>query len=168
MSNWRKMTLLGLSALTLAACGTPSDVEVSEEASSTSAVLQESSSAISEVSKVTEIPQEEIGTGYFNLVNASGTTEMGQPITVLYEPDTVGADFDIETTDFDGSHLTYIYVDGIFIEKKQFGTAQHQFDVPDDILKNEGTHIVSLIQYDNDEENGKAITVKHQAFEVTK
>ena len=164
----KKYLFLFGSAMILAACGAPAEPEVSEAASSTSEVLQESSSAVSEAAVVTELPADEIGAGSFNLVNASGSTETGQPITVLYVPDTVGADFDIRTAEFDGSHFTYVYVDGVFVEKAQFGESQHQFDVPDDILKNEGMHTVSLIQYDNDEPGGNIITVKHHQFEVKK
>ena len=164
----KKYLLLLGSAMILAACGATDEPEVSEEASSTSEVLQESSSAVSEVAVVTELPADEIGAGAFNLVNSSGTTETGEPITVLYKPDTVGADFDIRTLDFDGSRLTFVYVDGVYVEKYQFGETWIQFDVPDSILKKEGLHTVSLIQYENDDQSGTIITAKHHQFKVVK
>lgn len=161
MGKIKLLAVLGICGAVLAACGAESTKNQEESSETTSEVVSESEEQAS-----VNIPEEETGTGYFNLVNASGSTEMGQPITVFYEPDTVGTEFDIETTEFDGSHLTYIYVDGVFVEKQQFSESQHQFDVPDNILEAEGTHIVSLVQYDNDQEDGNPITVKHQAFEV--
>lgn len=164
-----KKTLFILStALLLAACSNGADTADKATESASVATSEIASSAESNITKATDVdvPTEEIGDGYFNLVNASGDTSMGQPITVLYDPDTIGTDFDIETYEFDGSHTTYVYVDGTFVEKQTFSETQYQFDVPNEILKKEGTHIVSLVQYDNDEESGIPITVKHQAFEV--
>jgi len=60
MNNWKKMALAGLSALTLAACGTPSDVEVSEEASSTAEVASEATSAKTVIAEETSIVEEPV------------------------------------------------------------------------------------------------------------
>jgi len=64
--------------------------------------------------------------------------------------------------------LTFVYVDGVYAEKYQFGETWVQFDVPDGVLKKEGMHTVSLIQYENDDQSGTIVTAKHHQFKVVK
>jgi hypothetical protein len=65
-----------------------------------------------------------------------------------------------------GRVSTYIYVDGMLNTKEQLGEmTQTSLTLEKDALK-EGTHKVEVVQYENDDLKGKAITYKTASYEI--
>lgn len=65
--------------------------------------------------------------------------------------DTLLNQIGLSSENFDGSKLSYIYIDGMLNTKEQLGEmSQITMDLEKDALKN-GEHKVEIVQYDNDE-----------------
>ena len=108
---------------------------------------------------------EEMGDGTMYIACASGTSEDGN-VPVLFEAaDTVLDQIGLDSMGMDGSHLSYIYIDGKETAKEQLAESQISLDLQGDALK-EGTHKVEVVQYDNDDPSGTVITYKTAAYEV--
>nr|DAW68088.1 MAG TPA: lipoprotein [Caudoviricetes sp.] len=108
---------------------------------------------------------EDMGDGTAYIACASGTSQDGN-VPVLFESaDTVLEQIEIDSEGMDGSHLSYIYIDGIETAKEQLADSQVSLDLQGDALK-EGTHKVEVVQYDSDEPGGTVITYKTAAYEV--
>lgn len=105
------------------------------------------------------------GDGTMMLRYTSGTTEDGKVIDVLTTADSL-IQVGISTREFDGSHFSYVYIDGYFLEKAQYGNSDTSLTLQDDSLT-EGEHIVSVVQYDSNEESGNIITYKEAKYKVT-
>jgi hypothetical protein len=108
---------------------------------------------------------EDMGDGTMYIACASGTSENGN-VPVLFEAaDTVLDQIGLDSMDMDGSHLSYIYIDGKETAKEQLAESQISLDLQGDALK-EGTHKVEVVQYDNDDPSGTVITYKTASYEV--
>lgn len=108
---------------------------------------------------------EDMGDGTMYIACASGTSEDGN-VPVLFEAaDTILDQIGLDSTGMDGTHLSYIYVDGKETAKEQLADSQVSLDLQGDALK-EGTHKVEVVQYDNDEPSGTVITYKAASYEV--
>lgn len=145
-------------ALTLIACSNNKPQDTKEENKTTN------SAAVEDV-KTAPVEETEVGQGTFYLENESGTTENGDPITIYDGGDTQLMQIGLNTTDFDGSKLTYVYIDGELVTKEQYGDSQSSLDLESKHLK-EGTHQVVLKQYENDDESTDPVTVKFASYEV--
>lgn len=145
-------------ALTLVACSNNKPGNAKEENKTTN------STAVEDV-KTAPVEETEVGQGSFYLVNESGTTENGEPITIYDGGDTQLMQIGLNTTDFDGGKLTYVYVDGDLVTKEQYGDSQSTLDLESKHLK-PGTHQVVLKQYENDDETTNPVTVKFASYEV--
>lgn len=85
---------------------------------------------------------------------------------VLFEAsDTVLDTIEINTTGFDGSILSYIYIDGMLNTKEQLGDSQSSINLEKDALA-EGTHKVEVVQYDTNEPDGTMVTYKTASYEI--
>ena len=119
----------------------------------------EEAAPATEVTKdLTEADYEDVGNGSFYLTGPSGSTENGDEIVLYPEMDTwPHAYVGIELWDMDGSVQTFIYVDGVEMDKQQVGDGyQGSIDFDDDSLWaiTEGEHKVEAVQYaDNDPSN---------------
>ena len=71
----------------------------------------------------------------------------------------------VATEGFDGSKLSYIYVDGSLNSKEQLGDGQTSIDLTDDLLS-VGTHKVEVLQYNNDDASSDVVTYKSASYEV--
>lgn len=72
----------------------------------------------------------------------------------------------LDAESFDGSKLSYIYVDGMLNSKEQLGDmSQTTLTLEGDALK-EGNHDVEVVQFDNDETTGNHIPYKKASYEV--
>ena len=168
----KKITLLAvLAALLLGGCSSSkkATTDRSSSAVENSTTVESSTTESSSQSSVEDkfADQTEVGNGSVVLYGVGGSTEDGSALTVFHDPNTIPTSFDVSTTDFDGSMLTYIYVDGQLISKEQLGTSQQPVaiqDTPSAIT--EGTHTVQLVQYDNDAEDGNVVTFKTQQYEL--
>lgn len=147
-------------ALTLVACSGNKNGNTKEE-------TKTENTAVAEKEEVKKAPVEEteVGQGSFYLVNESGTTENGDPIVIYDGGDTQLMQIGLNTTGFDGSKLTYVYIDGELVTKEQYGDSQTSLDLRPENLKS-GTHQVVLKQYENDEESTDPVTVKFASYEV--
>lgn len=147
-------------ALTLVACSGNKNRNTKEETKTENTAVAEK-----EETKTAPVEKTEVGQGTLYLENESGTTENGDPIVIYDGGDTQLMQIDLNTNDFDGSKLTYVYVDGDLVTKEQFGDSQTSLDLESKHLK-EGTHQVVLKQYENDDEKTDPVTVKFASYEV--
>lgn len=107
----------------------------------------------------------DMGDGTMYLSTAGGTTE-NDNIPVLFEAsDTVLDTIEVDTTDFDSSKLSYIYIDGMLNTKEQLGDSQSSISLEKDALA-EGTHKVEVVQYDTNEPDGTMVTYKTASYEI--
>ena len=149
------LTLTMLIAIT--ACSNSSTEEA--QANDQDAVTEEAASEVQTPER--DLPEgeyEDIGDGSFYLTGPSGSTENGDEIVLYPEMDMwPHASVGIELWDMDGSIQTFIYVDGVELDKKQVGAGyQGSLDFDDDSLWaiTEGEHKVEAVQYaDNDPAN---------------
>lgn len=147
-------------ALTLVACSGNKNGNTKEETKTENTAVAEK-----EETKTAPVEETEVGQGTFYLENESGTTESGDPIVIYDGGDTQLMQIGLNTTDFDGGKLTYVYIDGELVTKEQYGDSQSTLDLESKHLK-EGTHQVVLKQYENDDEKTDPVTVKFASYEV--
>lgn len=147
-------------ALTLVACSGNKNGNNKEETKPANTAVTEKEEA-----KTAPVEETEVGQGTFYLENESGTTENGDPIVIYDGGDTQLLQIGLNTDDFDGSKLTYVYIDGELVTKEQYGDSQSTLDLESKHLK-EGTHQVVLKQYENDDEKTDPVTVKFASYEV--
>lgn len=161
-------------------CGDSNESTPSSEipAASESSDNSDSSEAVKENIPQDEVVQEpvsqekdlpdgdysDIGEGEMYISTAGGTSEGGN-VPVLFIQDEFLIQIGLDTTNFDGSKLSYIYVDGMLLSKEQLGDSQISLDLQGDALQ-AGTHSVEVLQYDNDEPSGSVITYKSASYEV--
>lgn len=108
---------------------------------------------------------EEKGAGSFYLENQSGTTEAGNPITIIDDGTTSLLQIGITTKEFDGSKITYVYVDNELLTKEQYAESQGVLNLEQKHLT-EGIHQVVLKQYENDDESTEPVVIKFASYEV--
>ena len=122
-----------------------------------------------EVSSKKDIPSgldKEIGNGSVVLSTTGGTTENGNTPVVFVGQDTLLEQIGLSAENFDGSKLSYVYIDGMLNTKEQLGEmTQTTITLQDNSLK-EGKHKVEVVQYDNDEQTGNPVTYKVATYEV--
>ncbi|MBZ6004479.1 hypothetical protein K1514_01115 [Paraclostridium bifermentans] len=122
-----------------------------------------------EVSSKKDIPSgldKEIGNGTIVLSTTGGTTENGNTPVVFVGQDTLLEQIGLSAENFDGSKLSYVYIDGMINTKEQLGEmTQTTITLQDNSLK-EGKHKVEVVQYDNDEQTGNPVTYKVATYEV--
>lgn len=122
-----------------------------------------------EVSSKKDIPSgldKEIGNGTVVLSTTGGTTENGNTPVVFVGQDTLLEQIGLSVENFDGSKLSYVYIDGMINTKEQLGEmTQTTITLQDNSLK-EGKHKVEVVQYDNDEQTGNPVTYKVATYEV--
>lgn len=122
-----------------------------------------------EVSSKKDIPSgldKEVGNGSVVLSTTGGTTENGNTPVVFVGQDTLLDQIGLSAENFDGSKLSYVYIDGMLNTKEQLGEmTQTTITLQDNSLK-EGKHKVEVVQYDNDEQTGNPVTYKVATYEV--
>lgn len=156
------MLLASCLMLGLTACG--SSEEPKEEKTTTEST--ESKEEPKEESKK-DLPDgqySDMGEGTMFLSTAGGTSENGNVPTVFVS-DEILLQIGLNTSAFDGSKLSYIYVDGMENAKEQLADSQSVIDLSEDALK-EGKHTVEIVQYDNDDPTGTMVTYKKAEYEV--
>lgn len=107
----------------------------------------------------------EMGAGDFAIQTPSGSSEDGSVPFIFADSDTYMDSFGYTGFDADGSHLTYIYVDGMEQAKEQIADFQSSIDLTGDLLK-EGVHKVEFVQYDTDDPSGNVIMYKTASYEI--
>ena len=108
---------------------------------------------------------EDTGAGSIVISTPSGTSEDGNVPTLFSEDDDEFIQIGLDTYDFDGGKLSYVYVDGMEKMKDQFGETQTTLDLEKGDLK-VGTHKVEVVQYDTDKPDGNVVTYKVAQYEI--
>lgn len=109
----------------------------------------------------------DLGAGEFNVSTGAGSTADGIiPVLLLDKnEETVLSQIGVSTVGVDGTKLSYIYIDGDLVGKKQMSDTDASVNAGQEQLT-EGTHMVTLKQYDNDEESGTVVTEKTAQYKV--
>lgn len=155
----KKILALLLISVLIVGCDSPTQKEEATEVVEEGAVQE----AVEEEEMIFEI--EEIGQGSFYLENESGTTENGDPLIIYEDGETQLLQIGIMTNEFDGSKLTFVYVDNELLTKEQYSNSQSTLTLEQKHLK-EGLHQVVLKQFENDDDSTEPITVKFAEYEV--
>lgn len=151
-------------AVLLSGCGSvnQSSKDSSEESTKASSTTMSSVAILDKFEN-----QEEIGEGTLNLTNGSEDTTHNEEVTIVHDPKDVPTLITINTEDIDEDHLSYLYADGQLLTSDELGHTQLNVElqgVPSSVV--EGKHVFQLVQYDNDQEDGKIITFKQQSYTV--
>ncbi|HSQ88697.1 hypothetical protein [Romboutsia sp.] len=151
------LALCTMLSMSLIGCSNTKEVTSTEDTSKKETVIKK------------DIPEglsEELGNGTIIVSTAGGTSEDGNIPVVFAEEDLVLEQIGLDAEDFDGSKLSYIYIDGMNNTKEQLGEMTQTTLTLDGDALNKGTHKVEVVQYDNDEATGKAITYKTASYEI--
>ena len=117
------------------------------------------------VETIPEGTYSDMGAGTIYITTPGGTSENGE-IPVLYvSVDEFFTQVGLNTSDFDGSKLSYIYLDGELSLKEQLSDSQLSIDLSSTSQLSEGIHKVEILQFDNDDPTGNVITYKTASFE---
>lgn len=126
---------------------------------------KESKSEEKKIEKDFEGDYEDMGAGTIFVSTPSGTSEDGNIPTLFSDDDDQLIQIGLGTNDFDGSKLSYVYVDGMEKDKDQFGDGQSTIDLEKNDLK-VGKHKVEVVQYDTDKPDGNVVTYKVAQYEI--
>lgn len=163
----KRIIAIGMAAsmvFAFAACG-----------SQTAAPEPQKESSVAEVETTAEAPAQsldfdgsgysEMGAGDFAIQTPSGSSEDGNIPFIFANADTYMDSFGYTGFDVDGSHLTFIYVDGMEQAREQIADYQSIVDLAGDLLK-EGIHKVEFVQFDTDDPSGNVIMYKTASYEI--
>lgn len=155
--------VLIMTTIILAACSS----KEGKDLSNSSEVKTEGKKAV-EVTKGKDFSDvTDKGDGQFNLQSPSGNTEDGVIPVVFYDKNVLPTAIGYSTSDINGGQLSYLYVDGVLLDKKQLGTSQgelHLQSISSAITS--GIHTIQLVQYADDSEDGEVIAFKLQQYEI--
>ncbi|MBC1482151.1 hypothetical protein HCJ52_03940 [Listeria sp. FSL L7-1485] len=112
-----------------------------------------------------EFPDKELGQGEIILKTESGSSEDGNIPFMYKEDDLLTPSIGFEAWEFDGSKLTYVYIDDVLNTKEQLTDTQTSLDLTTNEYE-AGEHEVKVVQFDNDKETGKIITYKTAKYEI--
>ena len=108
---------------------------------------------------------EDMGAGSIFISTPNGTSENGNIPVLFYDDDMLLMQIELAANDFDGSKLSYVYVDGMEKDKFQFGGTRITINLEKGDLK-VGTHKVEVVQYDTDKPDGNVVTYKVAQYEI--
>lgn len=162
----KKLFMIGLSLamlFTFAACGSQNAAPAAP--AEESSVAEETETAPAKSLDFDGSGYSEMGEGNFALQTPSGSSEDGSTPYIFADSDLMMTEVGYTGFDADGSHLTYIYVDGMEQGKEQIADYQSSITLTDDLLK-EGVHKVEFVQYDTDDPSGNVIMYKTASYEI--
>ncbi|CAM2743583.1 hypothetical protein HAHI6034_03150 [Hathewaya histolytica] len=111
-----------------------------------------------------KMPKKEMGKGKIEISTAGGTSGGGKIPVEFIGKDAQISQIGLNSEEFDGAKLSYIFIDGKEVEKEQLGNTQTAINLKGNALK-EGKHKVEVVQFDNDKTDGKIITYKTASYE---
>lgn len=144
-------------AFVFAACGDNGNTKESKS--------EETNSEEKKVEKDFKGDYEDIGAGSIVISTPSGTSEDGNVPVLFYDDDMLLMQIELAANDFDGSKLSYVYVDGMGKDKGQFFDTRITINLEKGDLK-VGTHKVEVAQYDTDKPDGNVVTYKVTQYEI--
>lgn len=154
------MIIFASIASTMVACGN------NEESSNSSNNATIESSVDDTAEKIPDGEFSVSGEGQVYLSTAGGTTEDGTIPVIYCAPDTIIKQIGINSSGYDGSMLTYIYIDGMLNAKEQLADTQSSIDLQGDSLS-VGIHTVEVVQYTGDFPSADAVsTYQTMQYEI--
>ena len=161
------LLLAGCMAMSITACGGEKEAPQNNEPKTESVEEEPKAEAPKEETK-RDLPEgnySDMGAGKFSIQTEGGDSADGT-IPVLFISDELLVQIGYCAEGMDGSHLSFIYIDGMEVSKEQLGDmVQGTIDLQEDTL-NKGIHTVEVVQYSTDEPNGEIITYKSCQYEV--
>lgn len=164
----KKIVILLLSlvfVLGFTACGSGNDA--SDENDDATVVEEQVTDADAE-RDFPEGDYEEIGDGTMYIITPSGSSEDGS-VPVLYvdvsDRDNILESIELDAWDYDGSVLSYVYIDGLENTKEQLADTQTTLGLTGDALS-EGIHVVEVVQFEGDDPTGEIISYRSASYEV--
>lgn len=112
-----------------------------------------------------DLKEADMGTGTFYIKTSSGTSEKGEVPAIYTKKDTQVMHINVNTKNFNGEHMSYIFVDGIFNTKKQLSDSSLTIDLKGNNIK-AGKHRVDIVQFNNNKTSDKVITHKLAYYQV--
>lgn len=109
----------------------------------------------------------DMGSGTMFISTDGGTSEGGN-VPVIYadeDSSTTIMQIGLETEGFDGSILSYIYVDGVEVSKEQLAETMTTIELKEAQLT-KGKHIVEVVQYADDDTSSDMVTYKSAQYEI--
>ena len=105
------------------------------------------------------------GKGTIETTSPSGNSKDGIVPFFYVDKDTSLEQVGFNAWGFDGTKLSYIFVDGVLNSKEQLADTQTSLNITGDALK-VGKHKVEVAQYNTDKIGGKIITYKLGSYEI--
>lgn len=105
------------------------------------------------------------GKGQFYIQSPSGSSENGADVFFYYDDKVLMESLGFSASDFDGSKITYIYVDGIEARTGQLSDTQGSIELSGDMLSI-GSHKVEAVQFSENNPENNVITYKSCIYEV--
>lgn len=106
----------------------------------------------------------EVGEGTVYISTPGGTSEDGN-IPVVYTEKVILMQIGLNAFNFNGSALSFIYVDGVLLDKQQLANTQTSITLGSQEGA-EGIHTVEVVQYDNDDPSSKMIAYRSMQYEI--
>lgn len=157
------ISIFACSALLLSGCAKTESQQTEAPNVQTEDVVEIETEAV----KQKDLPdedREDTGNGTAYISCSGGTSENGN-IPVIFVSDEILIQIGLNTYDFDGSKLSYVYIDGMLATKEQLAESQISLDLSGDALSI-GKHEVAIVQYNADEPSNDIITYKSASYEV--
>lgn len=120
------------------------------------------------VAKARDLPEgdyTELGDGTVYIATAGGTSENGNVPVIYAEKDLILKQIGLNAWDFNGGALSFIYVDGMLIDKAQLANTQMSLDLQGEQLS-VGLHSVEVVQYENDDPASAMTAYKSMQYEI--
>ncbi|MBC1524917.1 hypothetical protein HB825_05405 [Listeria booriae] len=150
------MGVLSVFSISLVACGNDSKDAVDDSNKPKEEKVKKSS---------VSFPDSELGKGQIILRTTSGSSENNNIPFEYKDADLLTPQIGFEAWEFDGSKLSYIYIDKVLNSKEQLADVQTSLNLSKNDYKI-GKHDVEVVQFDNDKESGKIVTYKKAQYEI--
>ena len=157
--------------LSLVACSSTDEPEIETNQTETPAATEvtEATQTETEPAKIErDFPEgdyAEMGEGTVYIATAGGTSEDGNIPVIYVANDTIMTQIGLNAWDFNGAALSFIYINGMLVEKEQLANTQTTLTLSDGQLA-VGIHTVEVVQYDNDEPGTEMTTYKSMCYEI--
>lgn len=148
----------------LIACGNDAS-ESTAPAAESEAVKSEEPKSEAKARDLPEGDYAELGEGTVYIATAGGTSENGNVPVIYAEKDLMLKQIGLNAFDFNGGALSFIYVDGVLVDKAQLANTQMSLDLQGEQLS-EGLHSVEVVQYENDDTASAMTAYKAMQYEI--